>query len=401
MKKRIASIIALVLAALMLLGLLASIALPYTYAVTSEDLNEQLSNLQADQQRLEKRLTEIEDKRDAELEKKDLIDQQINAIQQQVNLEQQKLDVLDDELAQANEKLDAATEAYDEAYEASKARIRAAYENGNVSYLQIVLASKSVSDFIMRLEIVSEIMAYDKAVLKQLTDSKAEIEASQKTIADRQKQQQQATDSLKQQRSSLAGKKSASDRLLSSIEARSDDLSAQIAEIEEQKDQLRAEIQKKIKDENNSGDFSNLVVSGDFMYPLDSKWHIITSPFGYRKHPITGVYKLHSGCDISGSGIYGAPVYASKNGKVTTAGYHRAYGNYVVINHGDGTATLYAHMSSLATSTGASVKQGQVIGYVGSSGNSTGAHLHFEILINGEYVDPVPYFSSKINFTYY
>lgn len=401
MKKRIASIIALVLAALMLLGLLASITSPYIYAVTSEDLNEQLSNLQADQQRLEKRLTEIEDKRDAELEKKDLIDQQINAIQQQVNLEQQKLDVLDDELAQANEKLDAATEAYDEAYEASKDRIRAAYENGNVSYLQIVLASKSVSDFIMRLEIVSEIMAYDKAVLKQLTDSKAEIEASQKTIADRQKQQQEATDSLKQQRSSLAGKKNASDRLLSSIEARSDDLSSQIAEIEAQKDQLRAEIQKKIKDENSSGNFGNLVVSGDFMYPLDSKWRIITSPFGYRKHPTTGVYKLHSGCDISGSGIYGVPIYASKNGKVTTAGHHSAYGNYVVINHGDGTATLYAHMSSLATFTGASVKQGQVIGYVGSSGYSTGAHLHFEILVNGEYVDPVPYFSSKINFTYY
>lgn len=406
--KKNASRIALALVVLIIFGCLAYIVFP-AGATTTEDLNGDLSDLQAEREKLEKELNKIEDKRDSELEKKTILDQQINTIQKQVDLEQKKLDVLDDELDKANDKLDAATDAYEDAFKASKSRIRAAYESGTVSYLQIVLSAKSITDFIMRLEVVKEIMAYDKAVIKQLSESKAQIEESRKTIADRQKQQQEATSALKEQRSSLAGKQKASEKLVESFDMKSDSLIAQIEEMERQEADLRQQIQRQIAEENrkaaerqkNGEEESPIVVSGSFRYPLDSKWKIITDPFGYRIHPITGVHKMHTGCDFTGSGIYGAPVYASKNGIVSKAGYHTAYGNYVVINHGDGTATLYGHMSSLATSAEASVQQGQVIGYVGSSGYSTGAHLHFEIMIDGDYVDPVPYFSSYINFIYY
>ncbi len=407
MKKGIAARIALALIVLMFLGLISYVAYPVN-ATTTEDLNGDLSDLQEERERLEKELNKIEDKRDSELEKKTILDQQITAIQQQVDLEQKKLDILDDELEQATDKLDAATAAYKEAFKASKSRIRASYESGSVSYLQIIMSAKSITDFIMRLEVVREILAYDRAVIKQLSESKAQIEASRQTIADRQQQQEEATEALKEQRSSLAGKQKASEKLVQSFDMKSDSLIAQIEEMERQEAELRQQIQRQIAEENRkaaerqkNGEEPSIVISGSFQYPLDSKWKIITDPFGYRTHPITGVYKMHTGCDFTGSGIYGAPVYASKNGIVSKAGYHSAYGNYVVINHGDGSATLYGHMSSLATSADSSVQQGQVIGYVGSSGNSTGAHLHFEIMLDGEYVDPVPYFSSYINFIYY
>ena len=118
-----------------------------------------------------------------------------------------------------------------------------------------------------------------------------------------------------------------------------------------------------------------------------------------RTHPTTGVYKLHTGCDISASGIRGKPITAAKAGKVIKAGYSSAYGNYVTIDHGGGYATLYAHASSLAVSKNDYVTKGQVIAYVGSTGYSTGPHLHFEIIVNGQYKNPLSYYPN-LSFKY-
>ena len=139
-----------------------------------------------------------------------------------------------------------------------------------------------------------------------------------------------------------------------------------------------------------------IFTSFSFQWPLDSKYKTITSPFGYRKHPIYGTRKLHTGVDISGSGINGKPVYAAADGVISVAKYDRSYGNYVIISHGTATdgkyyQTLYAHMTRDTVSVGQTVKKGQQIGLVGSTGDSTGPHLHFEMRVNGGRVNPLSY----------
>ncbi len=398
MKQKIRSLLAFVLIILMVMGVAAYIVVPYVSAESAAQLSGELSDLQNKREELEKQLGKIENKRDAELEKKEILDQQINSIRSEIEIADRQLNLINGELDAANEKLEDATQKYSEAFEASKEYIRIAYENGTVSYLEIILSSGSITEFITRLEIVREIMSQQQKVIGQLKESRDTIESSQKKILEKQQEQKGATDALKSRRNTLNAKQAASDAMVKNFEEKSDDLNAMIEEVERLEAELQDQIRQQLAQEGNGS--ANIPVSNGFRYPLDSKWKIITSPFGYRVHPTTGVYKLHTGIDISGSGIRGANIYASKNGSVSKAGHHRAYGNYCLINHGDGTATLYAHMDTLLTSANSIVTQGQIIGKVGSTGYSTGPHLHFEILVDGEYVDPVPYFSSKIKFIY-
>lgn len=398
MKHTIRSLLAWVLIIMIVLGIAAYIFVPHVAAESSDSLQSELNDLQSQREKLEKELNTIENKKDSELEKKAIIDQQINSLQSEISIANEQLDVINAELDAVNSQLEEASRLYSETFEQAKDYIRVAYESGTVSYLQIILSSGSITELITRVEIVKEIMAQHNAVISELAESKKTIESSQKKILEQQQAQQQVTSSLESKESTLEAKRSASNSLVAKFEDESDELSAQIEEVERLEAELQQQIAQLLKSEGNGS--MDIPVSNGWRYPLDSNWRTITSPFGYRTHPKTGVYKLHSGVDISGSGINGASIYAAKNGSVSKAGYHTAYGNYCLINHGDGTASLYAHMSALLVSAGDVVTQGQVIGRVGSTGYSTGAHLHFEILINGEYVNPVPYFSSAVNFIY-
>lgn len=400
MKFNIRSIVAMVLIVLIILGTAAYIVVPYVSAESS-DLSGDLADLQKERERLEKELNKIENKRDSELEKKEIIDKQINTVREEIDIANKQLNTLNDELEQANDRLDEVSNEYAEAFEQSKDYIRLAYEGGTVSNIEIILSSGSIREFITRLEIVSEIMSYQRSMIKKLKESKEAIESTQQSIQDKQQKQQAVTDALKSKENVLNTKQAASDAMVDSFNEKEDELSTMLEEVERLEAELQAEIRKQLAEANRNPDSgnANIPVSDGFLYPLDTKWRIITSPFGNRVHPTTGVYKLHTGVDIAGSGIYGASIYASKSGTVLKGGSHRAYGNYCLINHGDGTATLYAHMSTLMTSVGSTVTQGQIIGKVGSTGYSTGPHLHFEILVNGEYVNPLPYFPS-VNFIY-
>ncbi|MBE3035267.1 MAG: M23 family metallopeptidase [Actinobacteria bacterium] len=157
-----------------------------------------------------------------------------------------------------------------------------------------------------------------------------------------------------------------------------------LALLEQQESQLLAEsnaLSAVINGSSGSG-----VGTGDMMWPVNGP---IMSPFGYRIHPILGYRKLHTGIDF-GVG-YGTPIHASDSGTVIYATWMSGYGNVIIIDHGRGISTLYAHQSSLAVGNGARVSRGQVVGYVGSTGFSTGPHLHFEVRVNGNPVDPMGY----------
>ncbi len=398
MRDKLKTIIALILVILMVIGIAASITAPFASA-EGKDLQQDLADLQKKREEMEKDLAKIENKIDSELDKKEIIDRQINSLQSEIDIANEQLDTATKELNVANEQLKQATTEYETAFDEAKKYIRSSYESGSVSYLEIILGSGSITDFITRVEIIRELTAQQNRVLSKLKENRDLIASSQKTILEKQQQQKSATNSLKNQKSTLDAKQKASDSLVQKFNKQSDKLIAEIEEAERLEKEMGEEIRRQLAQEGNGN--MNVPVSDGFRYPLDAKWNIITSPFGYRTHPTTGVYKLHTGMDISGSGISGANIYASKNGSVSKAGYHKAYGNYAVINHGDNTATLYAHMSTLLVSAGDVVLQGDVIGKVGSTGYSTGAHLHFEIIVGGEYRDPAPYFSGIINFVYY
>ena len=266
------------------------------------------------------------------------------------------------------------------------------YELGTTSYLSIILGSESLHDFISRVEIVRQMAEYDQKVIDQLKETKETIERETKAIQEKKDAQEKALDALEDNISALKKKQSESDSLIEGFNKKTAENIKAIEAAERAEAELQAEIRQALANSSNE-----TFVGGQFLWPIPG-YYTVTSPFGYRTHPTTGVYKLHTGVDIAGSKISGKPILAANSGKVIKAGYNRGYGNYVVIDHGGGFSTLYGHASKLAVSAGQSVTRGDTIAYVGTSGYSTGYHLHFEIIENGEYKNPLSYFDINFKF---
>lgn len=397
--KRVYSIIALIIVILMLLSMFSGFIFSSVGANASsvDSMQQELDGVSKEKDRLEKELTVIEDKKDKELEKKAIIDEQINATQKEIGILNGIVSTLEGDLEQAEIQLDEAEKKLNEYLEISKTRIRNSYEQGSASYIEIIAGSKSIYDFISKIEIVKQISEKDNEIINQVKQSKATILTKKKEIQSNKEQQEKTLSSLENKKQSLNKKQSESNKLIDEMNSSEEATKRAIKKAEAEEEKLQQEIKAALS--QNSG--SSVVDAGDFRWPLASKYNNITSKFGYRVHPVTGVYKLHTGVDIASSGIRGASIYAAKGGTVIKSGYNTGYGNYIVINHGDGYATLYAHASTLLVSVNQNVKKGDVIAYVGSTGYSTGPHLHFEIMKNGEYTNPLDYFSGAMSFTYY
>ena len=385
--KRWVSIIALAIVGLMVLGMLTSIV--FSLRASAEDVSDlqsELDDLAKKREALESDLNKIAEKKDTVMEEKGILDQQINGLSTEVDLLNDLVDDLSDQLDESQDRLDQAQDDLEENMLHAKERIRAMYELGNTSYAEIILNSKSLHDFISRVELVKQMAAYDQRVIDQLKEVKNTIETETAAIEKNKKEQESALDQLEENMDSLERKKERSEELIDTLDDMTESNRRQIEEIEAEEERLQQEIRSALS-ARNSGDF----VGGQFLWPLPG-YNTITSEFGYRVHPTTGVYKLHSGTDISGSGVYGSSILAANSGTVLRAEYNYAYGYYVLIDHGGGYSTLYGHCSSLNVSEGDTVSRGDVIAFVGSTGYSTGPHLHFEIIYDGEYQDPMDYF---------
>lgn len=219
------------------------------------------------------------------------------------------------------------------------------------------------------------------------TNAAYEIAQDKADLETARQEQQAAKDEQEAAKASLKTQKSEVDALI-------DQISSQQAEVEKAEAQLRAAadaVDKEIAaaEKELASQISNVVSESGFMWPLPG-YNTLSSLFGGRTHPVTGRPNNHTGIDIPAPA--GTSILAAKSGVVTTSTYNSSYGNYVVVSHSDGTSTLYAHMSRRGVSKGQTVSQGQVVGYVGTTGSSTGNHLHFEIRVNGSRVDPVNYF---------
>ena len=347
------------------------------------------------------------------LERKLAMDERNAYTLEQMELNKQEIALYDQMIEEKAQEVVEAKRLEDEQLERYRTRVRSMEENGNYGFLALILKATDLGEFLTAIDDIGEIMESDRQLedeyiaAREHTEQvkadyeayKAELEAKQEKLRaeqiELQKQIDEATELIAQLMEDIEGNSEELAKLQEAQDATQKEIDEMVAELERQR---REEEERRRQEEaaNNPGGSGGggggtATGTGSFGWPVPSCTYI-TSKFGPRYHPVTGAYQsTHTGLDIGAS--HGATIVASDGGTVTTAGVKGGYGNCVMIDHGNGYYTLYGHISSIAVSVGQSVSKGDTIGYVGSTGVSTGPHCHFEIRVNGVCTDPAPWFS--------
>ena len=332
---------------------------------------------------------------------------------------EKKIRELDEEIKQLDAEILEKDKEIEETIEIFCERIRANYIAGETSVLEMFTASSSISGFLNRLELFRRVTKNDQALVDQLNKEIAEIEEMQKKLKEKKTSVEAEKAALVVKRNDLQSAENELNATQSTIIAKSTEVNKKLADLNYQTKKLEVSLEKynsemdKIEDEieaflkeqasssgssggssSNAGSASSNVSTKGWQWPVPYSNSYISSPYGYRNDPISGAYKFHSGIDITMASAHGKKLVATKGGTVIRAVHSNSgYGNYVMIDHGGGYSSLYGHCSALAVSVGDKVSQGQVIAYIGSSGYSTGPHVHFEIRYNGEKQNPSHYVS--------
>lgn len=294
---------------------------------------------------------------------------------------------LETSIAEVNEKLTEAEAKYEEQREGFETRLVALYEAGETTYLDVLLNSKSLTEFISTYYMIAEIANCDNEQLKDIEMEKLAIQTAKEALEKKKEQYKVAKDNKEKIAITLENTKIIRNNYMNQLTEEELQIQAEIDLYYQEINDIEAEIVM-LTTANIGTDYAG----GAMAWPVPG-YTRITSEFGMRTHPITGVYKLHTGTDISAP--IGANFIASNDGIVVKASYNRAYGNMVIIDHGGGVSTLYAHGSEILVEVGQTVKKGDAVLKVGSTGYSTGAHAHFEVRINGEYVNPMNFVKSN------
>lgn len=403
MKRKTArSVICVLLAIILVLSLVSALVPLGASAASQSEIDaleakrDQLKEQQAAQQET---ISDLQSQQASVLEQKEALDAENELAQQEIDVVEEQIAAYDGLIEEKTAELDAAKAEEEEQNQRFRARVRELEENGKVSYIAILFEATSLSDLLSRIDMIGEIIAYDKKVEDDLIAAREKVEEAKAELEDARSEQESKRDELQAEKDALQAKIDEAAALIadleSDIEAYKEAYNeAQAAQesVQAQIDQQVAELRKQeeaAKQQDSSYDAGTAAgASGTMMWPCPS-CHTITSEFGWRYHPVYQTNKYHSGVDIGAS--YGATVVAADGGTVITAGTVSGYGNCVVINHGNGLTTLYGHMSSIAVSVGQKVSKGQTVGYVGSTGVSTGPHLHWEVTLNGVRQNPLNY----------
>ena len=418
MKKRKlwVSILAGVMAAIMLLSLVLSLIPTKVSAASSSEIRKQLNKLKEEKSEIAAQIKEVKglykanaNEIDDLVSQKDAIDQEIVLLHQQVDNINQQIAAYSIMIADKQDELDDAETRLADLNEKNKERIRAMEEEGKLSYWSIIFKANNFSDLLDRLDMIQEINAADQRRLKEIAKAAQEVESAKTELASEKEELEVTRVELDDAELVLEEKRLEADEILTELIAKGEEYELMLDESEELQSQLMKEIAQKEKDlkaaeykewlatyvppttlpsGTDTTPSNQAPSSSGWIKPLKS--YTITSAFGMRVHPVLGYERMHEGVDMSAP--KGTPIYAAKSGKVTTASYQSGgAGNYVVINHGDGFTSIYMHMTNYIVSKGQYVNAGQVIGYVGSTGISTGNHLHFGIAYKGDYVNPMKY----------
>lgn len=433
MKKRriLVSVLAGVLALSMLLGLILSVLPVRAAAKSSSEIQNEIDALQEKQ-------AEIQSQMDALQEQKDLNQSQTadvvtkkNNIDQQIGLLYAKIDNINEQIAAYNvliadkqEELDAAQQKLASLNEKNKERIRAMEEDGGLSYWSVLFKANSFSDLLDRLNMIEEIAAADRRRIAQMSEAAEEVAQAQQILTEEKAGLESTKAELDASQQELAAKRTESDAVLSELVAEAQRLDNDFFDYEQKTEELLAELgaaQQEYEnakyqewlatsettteptnppsdpgtgnegggDDPSGGSGSYIPSGGDWIIPCDYVY--LSSAYGWREPPVDGASSFHSGVDLAG--YEGSPIWAARGGVVYRAGYNDYNGYYVGIDHGDGYASVYLHMTNYIVDIGDIVSQGQTIGYMGSTGISSGAHLHLTIYYNGSPVNPADYIS--------
>lgn len=368
-------------------------------AVTQSDIDEMkdsIDEITSQINDLEDKLAGIQDDKSQALQQKENLDQQIALLNQQIAQTEAVLSEYDTLIAEKQTEIDALQAQEEEQYALFCQRVRAMEEQGTVSYLSILFNAASFSDLLDNAMLMGEIMDYDQAIIDQLEATREELEQAKSELESDQAEQQALWDEQAASRAQLQTQQAKAEELVNQILSQESEYQSALAEVEAEEERVQEEIVRLSKElaaqQAAQGQTSNAALGG-YIWPVSSRK--INSPFGPRNTGIPGASTNHKGVDIGGVG-YTTEVHAAKAGTVIVSQRSSSYGEYVVISHGSGNTTLYAHMSSRSVSVGDVVEQGDVIGITGSTGISSGPHLHFEITENGVRVDPLQYLTGYI-----
>lgn len=385
--QRAVSLLALVLAALMLGSvLLGSLQV---FAVTQSEvdaLKKKADAAKKEKTELAAQLSEAKKDTSKLEEQIRLLDLQTAAAEEEIAIQEELVAELTKLVEEKQRELSSSEAALEEAYDTSRQRIRFMAEFGETSYLQILLSADSFFDFLNRLEVIRQVSVSDQAMLERLRAAKDSVQQQTVSLENSLAEAESTKASLEENVMQLQAQKEEKDKTLTELEEKQSEINAEYIAAMEKADQLVEDYQKAAAEYSAQ----NPYVEGGWMWPLPRANNVVTCKYGPRIHPVKGYYGLHTGVDLRASS--GTKIYASKAGTVVTSEYSSSWGNYVIISHGGGYTSLYAHMTKRNVKVGAEVKQGQVIGTVGSTGWSTGAHLHFEVRKNNSSFDPLTLF---------
>lgn len=319
------------------------------------------------------------------------LDSQMNALASEIAEFEEKIEEKITDIEETKEALEEAKVACDEQYDSMKMRIQFIYENPSESLIEMLCSSDNIAEFINRADYVASMSEYDRSMMNKLIETKEEIAEKEETLEAELEELEMMQDELEVQKTkvnaSINAKKGELSAKASELSAASGEQSDYEEQLEEQ-EKLLNEIEEQIARAANPDAYTGSTTG--FIWPCPS-YTRISSYFGPRPQPTAGASTNHKGIDLAAP--YGSSILASAAGVVTASKYSSSAGNYIVIAHGNGVSTVYMHCSSLLVSVGETVEQGQVIAKVGSTGYSTGNHLHFGVIKNGTYVDPLGYVS--------
>lgn len=393
--KKSVKLLAAVLAAFLLI--LSVPAVQPAEASTLSELQQKQSELKQKKAEVDAQLKTLKNDKSKKLQYKEALMSQINTVEEQIDNLNDQIASLNSDINNKEEQIEQKQQDIDSDIEKLKERLYAIYLTGDASTLEVILNAKNLMDLADKAEVLQAITEHDtelvnrlKEEMQSIADQKAEIEQQRDAVAENKKEYDQKQAELTELVNEVNQTIAELSEDESAVEAQSKEIARQEAEAAEAIDAWYAQYYAS-KGGGTSGS-GGYVSTGNFTWPVPSCTNI-TSGYGSRWG------SFHKGIDISRSGIYGAAIVAADSGKVIKAGYgnygtgYGGYGNVVAIDHGGGYSTLYGHMSRVAVSAGQYVTKGQVIGYVGSTGQSTGPHLHFEIRVNGVAKNPMNWFS--------
>ena len=397
------------------LGVVLGLSFVFSSYATSADLKDakkKVSSLQEEKKKVQDTLKQLEGlKSDAAAYVKEL-DKKLTSLDSELSQLEKDISAKEDQIENTKAELEEAKAVEKEQYASMKLRIQYMYENGNVSFADSIMTSKNASQLLNRAEYASQIATYDRKMLKEyqatrekINQKEQDLETEHSNLLALQESTEAKQASVKELMSSKQKELTSYNSQIGAAQSSIDQYNADIKAQENQMKAIEAEMKRKEEEARKKAEAAGKKVSAtdkaasynvaslgniSFKWPCPSSGRI-TSGFGGRKSPTKGASSNHQGIDISAS--TGASIVAAADGTVVIATYSYSAGNYIMIDHGGGVSTVYMHCSQLLASQGQKVKKGQTIARVGSTGYSTGSHLHFGVRSGGSYVNPSKYVS--------